>query len=150
MTPKPTPKRPARDGELCSCGKPALEVLFFDDLGPVASCGPYSDSTHRGTDCPSWCVEKHWTPFDQLHSGRTVNIELDHHVEQERMRGEWETFRLPLLVGLTKEPNSKPAYIEIIGVEDQLAGRLTAHEADQLADTLHALAATLRKEEAAR
>jgi hypothetical protein len=50
------------------------------------------------------------------------------------------------LTGLVKEPNGKPSYIEIIGADDQLAGRLTAYEAEQLAEILQNLAATLRGE----
>jgi hypothetical protein len=36
------PTRPARDGETCSCGRPAIEVILFPDdgLGPVTSTSP--------------------------------------------------------------------------------------------------------------
>jgi hypothetical protein len=49
------------------------------------------------------------------------------------------------LAGLAKEPNGKPSYIEIIGADDQLAGCLTAYEAEQLAK-IQNLAATLHGE----
>lgn len=57
-----------------------------------------------------------------------------------------ETILQPLLVGLTKKPSSKPAYVEIVGTDGQLAAQLTAYEAEQLAEILRDLAATLRDE----
>ena len=103
---------------------------------------------HKPADCPSWCDEgRHQLPFDRRHDGENHEVELDAHPHQYLVNGEWRTWRQPLLVGLTKEPGSKPAYIEIIGVDEKLAGRLTAYEAEQLADILRELAATLHREE---
>jgi hypothetical protein len=69
---------------------------------------------------------------------------LDASPWQQQVGDEWHTEFQTLLVGLTKEPNAKPAYIEIIGTDAQLAGRLIAYEADQLGEILRELAATLR------
>lgn len=71
-------------------------------------------------------------------------IPLDAFPWQERVGGQWQTCFRSLLVGLAKEPDGKPAHIEITGADDQLAGRLTAYEAEQLAEILRNLATTLR------
>ena len=113
-------------------------------------CGVAGEA-HKPADCPSWCAEDHHhLPFDRSHDGENHEVELDAHPYQDLVNGEWRTWRQPLVVGLTKEPSSKPAYIEIIGVDEKLAGRLTAYEAEQLADILRRLAAILRHEEAER
>lgn len=141
---RPMPTRSARDGEVCSCGRPAVDVLLTDDLGPVPSCG--MDEAHRPPDCPPWCVQDHQLPHDRRHASQSHAVPLDSCPWQEHVGGKWQTRRQPLLAGLAKEPNGKPPYIEIIGADDQLAGRLTAYEAEQLAEILQNLAATLRGE----
>lgn len=125
------PNRPARDGEVCCCGEPAVVVVLTDDFGPVPYCGN-SDDDHSPSDCPAWCVQDHGLPYDRKHMDASHVVPLDAFPE-----------RSSLLVGLAKELN-KPACIEVVGVDDQLAGCLTAYEADQLAGILQALAATLR------
>jgi len=141
---QPIPRRPARDGEICSCGRPAVDVVLTEDLGPVPSCG--TDEAHRPPDCPPWCVQDHRLPHDRRHASESHAVPLDGCPWQERVGGKWQTRFQSLLAGLAKEPNGKPSYIEIIGADDQLAGHLTAHEAEQLADILRNLAATLRDE----
>jgi hypothetical protein len=127
------PKRPARDGEFCCCGEPASVVFLTEDLGPVPFCG-FSDDDHSPPDCPPWCAQDHGFPYDRRHMDAGHMIPLDAFPE-----------RSPLLVGLAKDLN-KPACIEIVGVDDQLAGCLTAYEADRLAGILRILAVALRKE----
>lgn len=151
MNPKPTPRRPARPEEICSCGRRAVKVLLLDDLGPTPYCGEFEDNAHKPVDCPPWCTAEHSLPFDQVHYGQDHSIELDAHPYVQRVAsGEWEHHRSRIAVGITKDPGAKPAYISMVGYDDQTAGHLTAYEADQLADILHELAATLRREEAAR
>lgn len=150
MNHKPTPRRPARPGEICSCGRPAVEVLLYDDLGPVANCRTAEVGRHRPADCPPWCTAEHSAAFDLPHHGETFNVNLDAHPWQDAINGEWETFLQPIMAGITKERDGKPAYIDLVGVDDKLAGHLTAHEAERLADILRDLAATMRTEEAAR
>jgi hypothetical protein len=143
----PRPKRPAREGEVCSCGRPAVEVVLCDDLGSVPYCGTAGDG-HRPPDCPQWCVRGHDLPYEGRHMGENHVIPLDACPQHDRVGGEWQTWFQPLLVGLTKEPNHKSAYIEIIGADNQLAGCLTAYEAEQLAKILLNLTTTLRDEAA--
>jgi hypothetical protein len=134
----PIPNRPARDGEVCCCGKPATKVVLTDDLGPVPYCGTPGEG-HHPSDCPPWCAnEDHEFPYGRNHRDIGHSIPLDFLPE-----------RSPLMVGLTKEPN-KPACIDLIGVDDQLAGYLTAYEAEKLAEILRDLAATLRDDNPAQ
>ena len=139
------PKRAAREGEVCSCGRPAIEVVLCDDLGPVPYCGTAGDG-HRPSDCPPWCVQGHELPYEGRHMSESHAVPLDACPQQDGVDGEWQTWFQSLLVGLTKEPNHKPAYIDIVGADGQHAGCLTAHEAEQLAGILLNLAATLRDE----
>lgn len=143
----PMPRRRAREGEVCSCGRPAIEVAIIEGVGPVPSCGR-ADKAHRPSDCPPWCVQDHDLSYELRHEGDAQVIRLDSHLWQRRIAGEWQTCFLPILVGLVKEPGGRPACIEINGVkaDDQLAGRLTVYEAEQLAEVLRELAATLRNE----
>jgi hypothetical protein len=141
--PPPTPKRPAREGEICPCGEPAIDVLLYEDLGPVPWCGTKADN-HRFSDCPPWCTGEHSLPLDLRHQGESHVVPLDDCPQHERIDGQWQTWFLPLLIGITKEFGPKPAYIELIGTDDQLAGRLNAYEAEQTAEILLELAATLR------
>lgn len=131
------PKRPARDDEICGCGEPASVVFLTKNLGPVPFCG-MSDGDHNPPDCPPWCAQDHDLPYDRKHMDASHAVPLDASPEQS-----------PLLIGLSKEP-SKPAYVEVVGVDDQLAGCLTAYEADQLAAILRDLAATLRDDSPAQ
>ena len=140
---RPVPRRRAREGEVCSCGRPAVEVVFTEDLGPVPSCGT-DDKAHRPPDCPSWCAQDHDVPYDRMHQSESRLVPLDACPWQECIGGKWQTILQPLLVGLVKEPGAKPACIEIVGTDDQLAAHLTAPEAEQLAEILRELAATLR------
>lgn len=140
----PMPTRPAREGEVCSCGRPAVEVAIIEGLGPVPSCGT-ADEAHRPPDCPPWCVQDHDLSYELRHEGEAHAVRLDAHVWQQRIGGEWRTCFPPLIVCLAKEPGSKPAHIEIVGSYDLHAKRLTAYEAEQLAETLTGLAATLRE-----
>jgi hypothetical protein len=39
MTAPQTPERPARDGETCSCGRPAVTVSQTEKVGDVPFCG---------------------------------------------------------------------------------------------------------------
>lgn len=129
-----SPFRRARDDEFCCCGESATVVVLTDNLGPVPFCGTPGDG-HRPSDCPPWCAqEDHEFPYGRKHRDISHSIPLDTFPE-----------RSPLLVGLSKDPG-KPAYIDLVGVDGQLAGYLTASEADRLANVLRNLAATLRGE----
>lgn len=145
MSYQPTPTRPARDGEICFCGKPAIDVFLCADLGPVPFCGTAGDD-HKPSDCPPWCIQDHEFPFDRRHMSESRQVKLDAYPWQHVVGERWLTEFQALLIGLTKEPGAKPAYIEIIGVNDKLAGCLTAYEAEQLAGILQELATTLRNE----
>ena len=137
------PKRPAREDEVCSCGRPAVKVVFTEDLGPVPSCG--TKEVHRPPDCPPWCIQDHRLPHDRTHMSESQQVSLDAS-PWERVDGTWEAALQPLLVGLTRRPDGKPTYIDIIGTDSQLAAQLTAYEADKLAEILRNFAATLREE----
>lgn len=39
MTESPTQERPARPGERCTCGRPAVVVYLTEDFGEVPYCG---------------------------------------------------------------------------------------------------------------
>jgi hypothetical protein len=58
--------------------------------------------------------------------------------------GEWESCRHSILAGITKGSADKPAHIKVVGQNDEGISRLTADEADELAEVLHKLAATMR------
>jgi hypothetical protein len=89
--------------------------------------------------------------FDRVHYGDMHGVELDAHPYYlVQIRGEWEHCRHSILAGIIKDSADRPAYIEITGQDDEPTSRLTGYEADQLAETLHALAATLRGEDKAR
>lgn len=143
--PQPTPSRPARDGEICSCSEPAIRVILVDNLGPVPFCGMPSDD-HNPRDCPPWCIQEQEFPFDRDHMGESDEVLLDAHPWQHVVDGQWVTEFQSLLVSQRKESGVKSTCIEIVGVDDKLAGLLTAYEADQLCEILQELATTLRTE----
>jgi hypothetical protein len=43
--------RPALLGELCTCGRQAVEVFEFDDRAPIGHCG-IPDGGDRSAPCP--------------------------------------------------------------------------------------------------
>jgi hypothetical protein len=121
-------------------------VWLLDDLGPVPFCGEARDD-HKPSDCPPWCVADHRTPFDREHDGELYGVPLDAHPYQVRVAsGEWETERMPVLVSLSQLRPDRELYISLVGQSGtpEAVSHLTAHEADQLAEILHKLAATLR------
>ena len=54
-----------------------------------------------------------------------------------------------MLASICQETAARPAYIDLVGQSGtpEAVSHLTAHEADELAEILHKLAATLRGEE---
>lgn len=103
----PMPTRPAREGEVCSCGRPAVEVAIIEGLGPVPSCG-MTDEAHRPPDCPPWCVQDHDLSYELRHEGEAHAVRLDAHVWQQHIGGKWRTCFPPLVVCLAKEPTANP------------------------------------------
>jgi hypothetical protein len=143
---RPTPTRTARDGETCSCGRPAIEVYLCDDLGPVPYCGTAGDG-HKPSDCPPWCVQEHEFPFDRGHMSQSRQVRLDADPRQHLVLGQWETDFRSLLIGLTKGPGAKPTYIEVVEFNEDYAIPLTAYEAEQLSRILQEFATILRRQE---
>ena len=106
---------------------------------------PEFDDHIRLPGCPAWCVDEHRIPTDDNeHISETHGVELAaHSVTVPDLNGVWGTYPLEILV--TIEINDgKPPHIALIGHDDEIAGKLPPGEADQLADVLRTLAATVR------
>ncbi|MFB9834789.1 DUF6907 domain-containing protein [Actinoallomurus acaciae] len=145
---EPTPRRPARDGEVCACGRPAVDVLLFNDLGPTPSCGTFEEGRHRPAGCPSWCVAEHSRPWDGEHGGEIHEVELAYHPYVVTvLSGEEKTYLAPILASILTDSADGEPYISLVNHDGCASDRLTSDEADQLADILQELAATMRREE---
>jgi hypothetical protein len=95
--------------------------------------------------CPIWCVDDHASALDDNeHMSEIYGVELAAHPYTVSVTsGERETHHAAMLASITID-DGEPPFIAVTGHDDKPGSRLTPDEADQLADTLHTLAATLR------
>ncbi|MEV5704776.1 hypothetical protein [Actinoallomurus sp. NPDC052274] len=102
-------------------------------------------SSNSRAGCPSWCVDDHDSPLSHHeHISEIYGVALTAHPYTVSVAsGQPETYHAPILAAINID-DDEPSYIAVIGHDDKSRSRLTAEEADQLANVLHTLAATVR------
>lgn len=121
------------------------EQLAHEILKRVAAGRLTRSPGHTRAGCPSWCVDDHTSPVsDNEHISEIYDVELAAHPYTVRVTsGQDVTYHASMLASILID-DGEPPYISVTGHDDRPGSRLTADEANQLADALHTLAATLR------
>jgi hypothetical protein len=69
-----TPERPARDGETCSCGRPAVTVSQTEKFGDVPFCG-VEGGGHSASPV-AWGSDAQPHPLDGIQTGASITVRL--------------------------------------------------------------------------
>lgn len=86
---------------------------------------------------------------DDGHISEIHGVTLAAHPYTVKVSGENKTCHAAMLANITID-DGEPPYISVTGHDDKPYSHLSADEADQLADILHTLAATIRSAQASR
>ncbi|MFI0354274.1 DUF6907 domain-containing protein [Actinomadura sp. 9N407] len=123
----------------------ALEILKRVAAGRLKQSPGDSPS-----ECPSWCIEDHTSPQgDDEHIGKIYGVALAAYPYTVSTASGDETYHSSILASIYTD-KGKPPHISLTGHDGKPGSHLTPDEADQIADMLHTLAATVRNAQQTR